>query len=112
MVEVRRERDGELCGFVTEQSGRWLALTVFGGHLGSFDSRDEAVALVRDTGLGSMAERWQLRRRGEANAEVVCIQEADPEGVTVALGYYSLPGVPTLRLSRAELESGAWELFR
>ncbi|HEX9259113.1 MAG TPA: hypothetical protein VF855_06200 [Acidimicrobiales bacterium] len=112
MDEVRRETDGELCGFVTRTSMGWQSLTVFGVTLGDHDDREAATAHVIDAGLACLAERWQLRRRGEAHSEVVCIQEADRTGVTVALGYYSLPGVPTRRLSTDELRSGEWELLR
>jgi hypothetical protein len=30
--------------------------------------------------------------------------------VTVARGYYSLPGVPTLTITAAQLSSGEWEM--
>jgi hypothetical protein len=43
---------------------------------------------------------------------VVCIQEARPGAVTVALGYYSLPGVPTLTITAEELAAGDCELLR
>ena len=112
MIEVRREEDGELCGFVDERDGRWHALTVFGGVLGEHCSREDAVALVSAEGLASLAERWLLRDAADAEPQVVCIQEADPSGVTVALDHYSLPGVPTRRVSRSELETGGVELFR
>lgn len=112
MTEVRRESDGELCGFVVERSGRWWALTVFGAPLDVRDQREEAVRVVLDVGLASLAERWQLRCGDTGDIDVVCIQEADPSGVTLALGYYSLPGVPTRRVSRRQLESGEWVLFR
>ena len=67
---------------------------------------------VLEHGLASLAEHWQLRRTEEAEAEVVCIQEADPTGVTLALGYYSLPGVPTMRVTRSQLDAGEWVLER
>jgi hypothetical protein len=112
VFEVRRENDGELCGFVAEVSAQWQSLTVFGAVLDIHDDRDAATLAVLDIGLASLAERWQLQRPGSEEAEIVCIQEADPTGVTLALDYSSLPGVPTLRLTRAELDGGAWRLFR
>lgn len=42
----------------------------------------------------------------------MCIQEVDDRSVTVALGYYSLPGVPTRTLTMDQLASGEWELPR
>jgi hypothetical protein len=111
-MEVRRESDGELCGFVDRCDRGWVALTVFGGTLGIETSEDEARRRVRDDGLSSLAERWSLCRGGEHARQVVCIQEADPTGVTLALDSYSLPGVPTMRVTRAQLDAGEWELTR
>ena len=48
--------------------------------------------------------------RGEE--QVVCIQEASPSSVTLALGYYSLPGVPSLTVSRDDVTGGRWQLDR
>jgi hypothetical protein len=66
---------------------------------------------VLSDGLSSLAERWSLQRGNDAS-EVVCIQEANEHEVTVALGYYSMPGVPTLTITRKELDEGAWTLQR
>lgn len=115
MLEVRRDEDGERCGHVVERDGAWVALTVFGGELGTHATQADAVRQVTEEGLASLAERWQLRgpaADGTDDAEVVCIVEADAGGVTVALGYYSMPGVPTLRIAREQLEAGEWHLFR
>lgn len=51
--------------------------------------------------------------RGESeDEEVVCIQEANPTTVTVARGYYSMPGVPTLTITAQQLASGEWVMRR
>ena len=42
----------------------------------------------------------------------MCIQEANPASVTVARGYHSLPGVPVLTITAAQLATGEWELHR
>jgi hypothetical protein len=110
VIEVRREGDNELCGHVVEEDGGWHALTVFGGRLGRCNSYDEAVRTVTSDGLGSLANYWLLSGSGVDGEQIVCIQSASPEAVTVALGYYSLPGVPTLTVSRTELETGRWQL--
>jgi hypothetical protein len=109
--EVRRRTDHELCGFVEQRAGQWSALTVFGALLGQHDSRADAVEHVLDDGLDSLADRWTLRPR-QGDEEVVCIQEANPDSVTVTRGYYSLPGVPTLTITAAQLAAGEWELHR
>ena len=108
---MRRPSDGELCGYVDERAGQWHAVTVFGAELGRHDSRADAVDQVLVEGLPSLAERWTLRHRDGAE-EVVCIQEANAGSVTVALGYYSLPGVPTRTITAAQLATGEWELHR
>jgi hypothetical protein len=36
----------------------------------------------------------------------VCIHEANPSGLTVARGHYSMPGVPTLTISASQIASG------
>jgi hypothetical protein len=110
--ELRRQSDGELCGHVEERGGQWYALTVFGAVLGRHDRREDAAEHVRAEGLASLAERWTLRHRDSGEEEVVCIQEANAGVVTVARGYYSMPGVPTLTITAAQIASGAWELRR
>jgi hypothetical protein len=111
MQEVRRTHDGELCGFVDHRDGAWYALVVFGAELGRHPTRVEAVAQVVSEGLSSLAERWTLRRGG-SRPETVCIQEANPESVTVAFGYYSLPGVPTVTLETSGIIAGEWSMHR
>lgn len=108
---LRRPSDGETCGYIDELEGQWHALTVFGALLGRHDQRSDAADQVLDEGLASLAERWNLRHGEGGDAEVVCIQEANAGAVTVARGYYSLPGVPTLTITRDQLDSGEWELF-
>ena len=87
-------------------------MTVFGAVLGEHDGRRDAVDQVLTEGLPSLAERWMLRRRDGGEEEIVCIQEANPSSVTVALGYYALPGVPTLTITAAQLASGEYVLSR
>ena len=112
MDQVRRPGDDELCGHVERRDGRWCALTVFGAVLGHHDSRVAAVDEVLIHGLSSLSERWTLRNGGSHEEEVVCIQEAHPGAVTVARGYYSLPGVPTLTITAEQIATGEWQLRR
>jgi hypothetical protein len=112
MEPLRRQGDGELCGYVDHRDGQWHALTVFGALLGTHDERAAAADHVLAEGLSSLAERWTLRHRERGDEEIVCIQEANGDVVTVALGYYSLPGVPTLTITTEQLASGEWELHR
>ncbi len=112
MIEVRRIEDNELCGYVDLGGREWHALTIFGGRLGTHDRRDDAEHQVLDVGLASLAERWTLIDTASGEEHVVCIQQASPSSVTLALGYYSLPGVPTRTLSVSELADGRWQLHR
>jgi|GEM_PF-2772635 len=107
MIEVRRASDGELCGHVQQADGGWHSLTVFGARLRAHETRAAAEEHVLARGLASLAERWMYRADPAAEWQLVCIQEADPGSVRLALGYYSLPGVPTVTLSRQQLDSGA-----
>lgn len=109
MQEIRRE-DGELCGFVAQRGGIWRALTVFSGSLGDCADEEGARSLVRTRGLAALAQRWELRARCEDEWQIVCIQEANPYRVRLALGHYSLPGTPTRELTVDDLRSGEFEL--
>ena len=88
-------------------SGRWQSLAVFGGLLGEHATFDDAAHQVLDEGLASLAERWMFRADPSEEWQVVCIQEASPTSVRLALDYYSMPGVPTLTLTRDDLSGGA-----
>lgn len=111
-MEAIHRDDGELCGFVRERDGQWHATTVFGSLIEATDSPAAATQVVREVGLAALAERWLLLDGTSAEAEVVCIQEASPDGVTLALGYFSMPGVPTLRITRDEIDNGRYVLRR
>jgi hypothetical protein len=80
--------------------------------LGVHDRRDDAERQVLDVGLASLAERWMLIDAATGEEQVVCIQQASPSSVTVALDYYSLPGVPTTTIAARDLASGRWQLQR
>jgi hypothetical protein len=97
--------DGELCGFIRPHEDGWEAATVFGVAIELLSTRSEAEVIVLERALAALAERWLLERPGH-DEQIVCIQEASPDGVTVALDYYSMPGVPTLRIGRDQLDSG------
>lgn len=112
MDEVRRPIDDELCGHVELRGDSWFALVVFGAVLGRHETREAAVAHVLSDGLASLADRWTLQRGDGNSDEVVCIQEANAHSVTVALGYYSMPGVPTLTISASEIATGACRMHR
>jgi hypothetical protein len=105
MEQVRRD-DGELCGHVTTTGDAWEARVVFGAVIGRHATRDAAVAQVLADGLASLARHWHYRAADADEWEIVCIQEAHPHSVRIALGYYSLPGVPTVVVSRDDASTG------
>lgn len=112
MEAVERD-DGELCGFVARHGDRWHALTVFGARLGAHAERSDAVDHVLVDGLAALADRWVLRGDGLDDVDqVVCIAEARPGEVTLALDVYAYLGVPTLTVTADELASGRWQLQR
>lgn len=110
MIEIRRTEDGELCGFVAPRDGRWLALTVFGAAFGDHDARGAAEEHVRRRGLATLADPWLLQDSVTGETQVVCIQEAAPGGVRLALAPLAVVGVPTLTLTGADLDSDRWAL--
>ncbi len=112
MFEIRRDGDDELCGHVTQRGDEWVACTFFGAVLGTFPDRSGATEKVLTEGLASLSERWTLTDTATGERELVCTQEANAHEVTVALGYYSVPGVPTQRIDRAALDAGAYVLER
>ena len=107
MIEVRRESDSELCGFIERIDGQWRSLTVFGGLLAIHPDQHEATDHVLTAGLSSLAERWWYREDPSSDWQIVCTQEASPDSVRLALDYYSGPGVPTITVSRDQLSSSA-----
>ena len=111
MDEVRRD-DGELCGFVALRDGSWVALTLFGGVLGTHDDEGDARMEVVGVGLAVLGERWTLVDGESGDEEVVRILEAHPGRATVEVGYYPEPGAPTRTVTTADIESGRWQLGR
>jgi hypothetical protein len=110
MLEVRRDDDGELCGYVVPDGRRWRSLTAFGGALGEHDHEQDARQHVAEVGLRALADRWTLTDGATGEEQVVCIQQVSPTEITLALDYYSLPGVPTLTIATDELGTGRWHL--
>ena len=110
MDAVNRTDDDELCGFVDDRPDGWHSLTVFGASLGVYPTRLDAEERVITDGLASLMERWILTDGIGSSERVVCIQEAHPDAITVVLGYYALPGVPTMRINRPELDAQRWTL--
>lgn len=110
MIEVRREDDDELCGYVVARNGDWHALTLFHGLLGAHATEADARRDVGERGLASLAQRWRLVDHVVSTDEVVCIQEAWPGRVTLVLAPYAYPDAPTRVLTADQLDAGNVEL--
>lgn len=106
MQEIRRSADNELCGYVRERDGVWESLTVFLATLAHHTNRADAVDHVERVGLTALGDVWEYRDEGSDHWEPVRIVEASPTRVTIAIGYYSLPGVPTVSLPAAVVGTG------
>jgi hypothetical protein len=52
-TEIRRDDDGELCGFVERDGNDWLAVTVFGAWFARFDDGAQARDAMLESGLES-----------------------------------------------------------
>ena len=85
---------------------------LFGGLPGAHPDGEDAAPHVRSEGLAALAERWTLVDLASGDEQAVCIQDASPTGVTVALDCSSLPGVPTRRLDGDDLAGDRWRLDR
>lgn len=83
-IEHRREGDGELVGFLApvSDSGRFLAMTVFGSPLTEPSDRAEAEDVLDTSGLSYLADRWLLQIDELTRIEVEIV-EASPERVVV-----------------------------
>ena len=78
-----RRSDGELIGFLAENSAGWRPLTVFGHPIGDVVDREDAESRLHATGMSYLAEKWELRDGAHwITAQLV---EASPAGVTVQL---------------------------
>jgi hypothetical protein len=106
VIDVRRADDNELCGAIREANGSWAACAIFGAVLADGMSQTEATNFVLEQGLATLSEPWAFIASPGEEEQVVRIVEASPSMVRLALGFYSLPGVPTVTLTSADLENG------
>jgi hypothetical protein len=106
MIEVRRESDGELCGYVHTDDRCWRSFTVFGAALAEHPSHGDAEAHVLEHGLAVLAELWWYRPHADAEWQIACIVEARPGAVRLALDYYPMPGVAMVTVTAEDLAQG------
>lgn len=78
--DVTRE-DGELLGQVVPTGSGWQATTVFGASLGHPTTHDEAVGILEERGLSSLAEPWWVRVVGDSDWQQAQLLELERERV-------------------------------
>lgn len=75
--------DGELVGFLSQESGGWQARTIFGHPLGDPGDRGEGESHLHGLGLSYLAEKWEVHDGQQwITASLV---EASPSEVVVQL---------------------------
>ena len=105
-IPIHRDADHEIVGFVIPVAHAWRALTVFGGILETCDTRDHATQVVLARGLKALAAHWQYYDVGADNWSTCLIQEASAASVTIVLGFASVMGAPTKRLTASDFARG------
>lgn len=80
---INREDDGELLGFVDQDSASWRALTIFGYPIARFSTRQEAEATLHERGLSFLSGMWQYFDTDDQDWHPCIIKEAYEHQVRV-----------------------------
>ncbi len=88
LLEVHRDGDGELVGFVARENQKFLALTVFLVQIGSFEELEKATEFVNNYGLAALNCKWFGFIEDEW--QLVVITEASPERVEVSTDVFGV----------------------
>lgn len=90
-IPINREDDGELLGFIVQDSHGWEAQTIFGYPIAHTDDKDSADQVVRSQGLLSLTGLWQYFDEDDKAWYPCIIKEAFEKKVIViratAMGY-------------------------
>lgn len=88
---IHREDDGELLGFVTQDSAGWLALTIFGYPITRATDQRGATTILYERGLSFLMGVWQYYDTDDQDWHACVIKEAYEHQVRVirtnAMGY-------------------------
>jgi len=82
-IAVYRHDDHELLGYITEDTGSWLAQTIFGYTIERTVSREAAEAVVQERGLSFLTGVWQYFDTDDHAWFSCVLKEANQRGVTV-----------------------------
>lgn len=80
---IIREDDGELLGFVVQDSAGWQAQTFFGYLIARASQQQEAEAIVREQGLSILMGVWNYFDTDDQEWHPCIIKEASERKVTV-----------------------------
>jgi hypothetical protein len=88
---IHREDDGELLGFVVQDSSSWQAQTIFGYLIERTTNKVAAEAVVRERGLAFLMGVWHYLDKDDDDWHACVLKEAYEHQVTVlrttAMGY-------------------------
>lgn len=82
-IPINRENDGELLGFVVQDSAGWEAQTIFGYNMARATNRDDVEDVVRQQGLSYLTGIWQYYDEDDKNWHPCILKEANDHQVTV-----------------------------
>lgn len=82
-IPIHREDDGELLGFISQDSAGWQAQTIFGYTLARTDNQRDAEMVVREQGLSSLMGTWQYFDTDDKQWYPCILKEANERKVTV-----------------------------
>ena len=86
-IPYRRPEDDELVGYLAEDPGGTVPLTLFGVALGPPSSPEQAEEVLRNRGLSCLAEPWVLRQEDGEEVRVALVA-AYPDRVLVVPAPY------------------------
>lgn len=82
-IPINREDDGELLGFIVQDSAGWEAQTIFGYPIAHTDDKESADQVVRSQGLHSLTGLWQYYDKDDKAWHPCIIKEAFAHKVIV-----------------------------
>lgn len=89
---VYRSEDKELTGYILKRGETWLPLTIFGYPLAAaLSSHEDAVRIVNQRGLASLAEVWQYYDEEELDWFNCSIIEVANDRLTLRITDYGHP---------------------
>jgi hypothetical protein len=80
---VNSEDNGELLGFIVQDSVGWEAQTIFGSTIAQASDREAAESIVRQKGLSFLMGVWQYFDEDDHNWHSCILKEANEHRVTV-----------------------------